>query len=301
MADPYDPSISYTEVYMCDGHSPMFPPDCTDNDAYRGPGWEISYWDCLNITYNNTTRVKTYNCTPVFVRVYWATLKYDVGEGSGGPSGDVEKCQPGQTVSMRIDSSSIPHRDGYDFSGWLNGFGFVYNYVNVPCGQTVTLRAEWTPILPDTTKPIITAPDETITLEQAKTWTPMHGVTAHDDKDGDITSKVVATPSVRPAAMTTTPGKYAFSYTVSDAAGNTATASRTVTVVRQSVLTYEPNNGTSELPRFYTRNEGETLKIEDGSHFTAPAGKRFDHWATHSDGSGTTYRPGQRSRLREIM
>lgn len=174
----------------------------------------------------------------------------------------------------------------------MYGGEFVYNYLNVPCDQTVTLLAKWTPIPPDTTKPVIKAPDETITLEQAKTWTPMHGVTAHDDKDGDITSKVVAAPSVRPAAMTTTPGKYTFSYTISDAAGNTATASRTVTVVRQSVLTYQPNNGTSELPRSYTRNEGETLKIEDGSHFTAPAGKRFDHWATHSDGSGTTYRPG---------
>lgn len=74
------------------GIPPMFPPNCMDNDAYRGSGWEISYWDCLNITYNNTTRVETYNCTPVFARVCWATLKYDAGEGSGGPSGDVKNA-----------------------------------------------------------------------------------------------------------------------------------------------------------------------------------------------------------------
>lgn len=93
------------------------------------------------------------------------------------------------------------------------------------------------PAVLDTAKPVITAPDETISLDEAKSWTPMHSVTANDDTDGDLTPKVVANPATRPEAMTTTPGKYKFTYTVSDAAGNKATATRTITVTANSGTT----------------------------------------------------------------
>lgn len=95
---------------------------------------------------------------------------------------------------------------------------------------------------PDTIKPEITAPDETITLTQAKTWVPMHNVTAKDDADGNLTSKVTSNPATRPTAMTTTPGQYKFTYTVKDKAGNTATKTRTITVIPDP-LTAMPSTG----------------------------------------------------------
>lgn len=145
---------------------------------------------------------------------------------------------------------------------------------------------------PDTIPPVITASNETITLDQAKTWTPMHNVTAKDGVDGDITSKVKSSPATRPTIMTTTPGTYTFTYTVTDSGGNTATATRTITVVRTSKLVYKANNGTTQADRVYTRNEGQTMKLEDGSAFTPPAGKTFTGWNTEPDGSGDTYHVG---------
>ena len=53
------------------------------------------------------------------------------------------------------------------------------------------------------------------------------GATGHDARDGNITSSVTITGTVD---MNTT-GTYVLTYSVADAAGNTASANRTVTVV----------------------------------------------------------------------
>lgn len=99
----------------------------------------------------------------------------------------------------------------------------------------------------DDTPPIIVAPDETITLSQAKTWTPLHGVTADDDVDGDLTSKVTSNPDTRPVEMTTTPGKYKFVYSVQDTAGNKSAVFRFITVLSDP-LTRMPASGGSDIP-----------------------------------------------------
>jgi hypothetical protein len=53
------------------------------------------------------------------------------------------------------------------------------------------------------------------------------GATATDNKDGDLTASITVQNNVNPAV----PGAYTVVYTVSDAAGNTTTATRTVNVV----------------------------------------------------------------------
>ena len=53
------------------------------------------------------------------------------------------------------------------------------------------------------------------------------GATATDDVDGDLTSKITVSGSVD----TTTAGVYTLTYSATDAAGNTGSASRMVTVV----------------------------------------------------------------------
>lgn len=78
----------------------------------------------------------------------------------------------------------------------------------------------------DTTLPVITINgNNPLTLKVGETYTEL-GAKATDDKDGDITSKILITGSVNTAVV----GTYTITYTVSDTSGNTATATRTVKV-----------------------------------------------------------------------
>jgi hypothetical protein len=65
-----------------------------------------------------------------------------------------------------------------------------------------------------------------VSIECGTTYTDA-GATATDNKDGDITASITVQNNVNP----TVPGAYTVVYTVSDAAGNSATATRTVNVV----------------------------------------------------------------------
>lgn len=82
----------------------------------------------------------------------------------------------------------------------------------------------------DTTPPVVTlVGSSTVNVTLGSAYTDA-GATATDNTDGDITSKIVSD------ASTTNPnvskaGTYTITYTVSDAAGNTGTATRTVNVV----------------------------------------------------------------------
>ncbi|EUJ47035.1 immunoglobulin-like domain-containing protein [Listeria fleischmannii] len=85
---------------------------------------------------------------------------------------------------------------------------------------TVTVKAA-----PDTTKPVINASDKTLTVGDS--YNPLTGVTASDDTDGDITSKIKVTSN---NVDTSKAGTYQVSYSVTDAAGNVGTKTITVTV-----------------------------------------------------------------------
>ncbi|MBW3089238.1 DUF5011 domain-containing protein [Bifidobacterium sp. 82T25] len=77
----------------------------------------------------------------------------------------------------------------------------------------------------DTDKPVIKgADDKTITVGDP--FDPKAGVTATDETDGDITSKITISGSVD----VTKPGKYELNYTVSDNAGNKTEVKRVITV-----------------------------------------------------------------------
>ncbi|KAA8822902.1 immunoglobulin-like domain-containing protein, partial [Bifidobacterium vespertilionis] len=78
---------------------------------------------------------------------------------------------------------------------------------------------------PDTTAPVF-AGVEDASVAFGADFDPLAGVTASDDVDGDVTGSVKVSGSVD----TSKPGVYELTYTVADAAGNTATAKRKVTV-----------------------------------------------------------------------
>ena len=82
----------------------------------------------------------------------------------------------------------------------------------------------------DSKAPVITLNgNATMTLEVGDPFTDP-GATAKDDKDGDLTSKIVPEGKVDTAK----PGKYTITYKVTDSSGNTAKKTRTVTVKEKS-------------------------------------------------------------------
>lgn len=77
----------------------------------------------------------------------------------------------------------------------------------------------------DTTKPVLSGVGNT-SIEYGGSFNILKGVTAKDNIDGDITSKIVTSGSVNAEKD----GTYTITYSVSDKAGNKATAKRNVTV-----------------------------------------------------------------------
>lgn len=111
----------------------------------------------------------------------------------------------------------------------------------------------------DTEAPKIAVPaDGSITAQSA--FDPRAGVSAVDDVDGDLTSAI----TVSGAVDTATPGAYVLTYTVSDRAGHTTTATRTVTVVRGVLAHTKPRiTGSAKVHR--------TLKVDVGRWSPAPS------------------------------
>lgn len=89
----------------------------------------------------------------------------------------------------------------------------------------------------DTTIPEIAGVSDTASVSVGSVFDALSGVTATDDTDGDITSKIVVTavPELTFTDGKTTPtaqGNYELTYSVKDAAGNEANAYCTLTVTR---------------------------------------------------------------------
>lgn len=92
----------------------------------------------------------------------------------------------------------------------------------------------------DIVKPTITLPKNN-EIPLGTEFNPLDGVTASDDRDGDLTSKIVVSGTVD----TSKEGEYTITYTVTDKAGNTEVVTRTITVkkVGESTPGEDDNNG----------------------------------------------------------
>ena len=75
-------------------------------------------------------------------------------------------------------------------------------------------------------KPVITGAVDRV-VEKGSTFKPTEGVTAWDEEDGDLTSKIKYSGTVRIGAV----GEYTATYTVTDSDGNTTSVTVKVTVV----------------------------------------------------------------------
>jgi formylglycine-generating enzyme required for sulfatase activity len=129
----------------------------------------------------------------------------------GPASGSLRVRRGGSWSNDGTDLRSAK-RPSYTPGTRLNGIGF---------------RVGFQAVQPDTANPELELfGGAAITREAGQAWAEP-GVEAHDARDGNITDQIVVTGSVD---MNST-GTYLLTYTVQDGGGNTATATRTVTVV----------------------------------------------------------------------
>ena len=121
-------------------------------------------------------------------------------------------------------------------------------------GNTAT--AERTVKVVDNEKPVITLNgDNPMTVEMGSTFEDP-GATATDNVDGDLTSQIQVTGSVDTSQF----GTYTLTYSVTDSAGNTATATRTVNVVK-SKGTITPGEETVVYPGEQVTIDGTNIVL----------------------------------------
>ncbi len=92
-----------------------------------------------------------------------------------------------------------------------------------------------TVVVVDETAPVLSGITD-VTIEVGDSFDKMSGVSANDETDGDLTEDIVVTGAV----VTTTAGEYTLTYTVEDAAGNSVSDSRVVTV-EVAEMVYTPD------------------------------------------------------------
>ncbi|MBD3391282.1 MAG: DUF5011 domain-containing protein [Chitinivibrionales bacterium] len=124
----------------------------------------------------------------------------------------------------------------------------------------------------DVTDPVITLKgDNPMTLTVDDTYTEP-GATATDDVEGNLTVQIEISGTVN----TSEEGSYTVTYTVSDAAGNTAERTRTVNVE-------DGQSQTGDTVALANSDQNTNLTVDGSQSFTIPA----------DNGSGYTYTTGQ--------
>ena len=117
-------------------------------------------------------------------------------------------------------------------------------------------------IMVDITPPsLMLKGSQEITLKQGETYTEP-GYTAIDNVDGDITNKVVTTGTVN----VNVPGTYTLTYTSTDAAGNTSSATRTIRVIFVDTT-----------PPTLTLRGSQTMQMNQGENFVDPGYTAIDN------------------------
>jgi prepilin-type N-terminal cleavage/methylation domain-containing protein len=128
----------------------------------------------------------------------------------------------------------------------------------IACGSFTNMRivASTSDCSTDVIPPIITIlGDNPTNIFIGTTYTDA-GVTAIDDRDGNITSRVMLSSNINPNV----PGTYTITYEVMDMGGNNTIVTRTVNVIDnvKPIITFNPNGNTT-----YVQNSSTTINVSD--------------------------------------
>ncbi|MBC1290851.1 DUF5011 domain-containing protein [Listeria booriae] len=167
-------------------------------------------------------------------------------------------------------SALPPSNDGtLEFAAMSSDRVLDINLLGNPEAAQTTLATG----LPDSVKPVIDAQD--VTLYVGDEYDPKQGVTATDDRDGDVTNLIQVTAN---DVDTSQAGTYHVTYSVKDTAGNVATKTITVTVAEEDFANYQVGNVTAvnQILPGATTIEGQTdynfySKIPEGTDIYAEA------------------------------
>jgi len=142
------------------------------------------------------------------------------------------------------------------------------NYINNELGygqidieKTLQLAEATLPNKKDTVPPVLTLTGGSLVQVKEGSAYVEPGYKAIDDVDGDITHKVTVTGT----ANVNVPGSYTLTYRVSDAAGNAATATRTIEVVQ-----------VDRTPPVITLLGSQYMQIKQGERYVEPGYTAFD-------------------------
>ena len=150
------------------------------------------------------------------------------------------------TASIDIDSSEV--------NVSAEGSYTVSYTVSDTAGNTSAVNRTVT-ITPDVTNPVITLTGGSQSIELGSVYTEL-GATASDNINGDITASIdIDSSGVNVSAK----GNYTVSYTVSDAAGNTAIARRVVTINADEASAA----AISEVSQAAANSDGSGVSIND--------------------------------------
>ena len=176
---------------------------------------------------------------------YW---KVSFNANGGSKTDPVTVADDGTPAAKPAD----PTRDGYTFAGWTSDKAGTKPYAfDAPVTGDLTLYAQWH----DAQAPAITGVEST-TVYRGTAFKPTSGVKATDNHDGDLTKSITVDGTVD----ANTSGTYTLVYTVSDAAGNKTSVTRTVTVVDKPIpLTGAAIDGAAKGSA--TVKKGDTLTL----------------------------------------
>lgn len=121
---------------------------------------------------------------------------------------------------------------------------------------------------PDVTAPVITLlGSAALELTEGDTYQEP-GYTARDDRDGDVTGQVAVSGTVSTAYA----GEYTLTYTVTDRAGNTGTAARSITVLPAP----QPPEDVPGEPTITLNGSNPIILHLDGTPYTEQGASAFD-------------------------
>ncbi len=191
-----------------------------------------------------TTTSSTDTTPPVVTLNGAAAMNINQGSAFTDPGATALDNVDGNLTSKIVETGAVDtatigaYTLTYSATDAAGNTGSASRLVSVVAASTTTTTTATSTPPADTTPPVVTLNGAaTMSLTQGGTFTDP-GATALDNVDGDLTAKIVETGTVDAA----TAGSYTLTYSATDAAGNTGSASRAVTVAASSTATSTPSS-----------------------------------------------------------
>ncbi len=290
------PATTYTISYNANGGSGTIasqtktkgsPITLSNGSGFSKTGYTLDSWNTNSAGTGTKYALSASYTTDAALTLYaqWKintyTITYNANGGSGAPNAQTKTYNVALTLS-----STVPTRTGYTFTGWntaSNGSGTTYKTGDsYTANAAATLYAQWK------------ANQYTITYkdQDGANFSGTH-------ENGYPTTHTYGTATTLKKASKT---GYTFGgwFTTSACTGNAITqltangyTSAITLYAKWTVITYTISynaNGGSGAPTAETKNYGEPLTLS--STVPTRTGYTFTGWNTASNGSGSTYKPG---------